>query len=320
MAGNWSDYEHNCENMLSWRYTYTGGNVSIIPEGQHNAYKADAGVLIGGQEAFSVEFKSVQSAGDKCTMAPFTMTDESDGRGLRLLELTDSAYQKVNDLEGMLELACEIQERSEEIIPMDGKTAYVNKWTQYAEEDEYEFAWTSDESDANFKMCICMMASDFYRSCKGATWFMIGETPFPFFNDWQHIYEYFDFYVQVRAKSSGGAKIPQATMAKLESELYASRIPDDEWYSDNGRLYISENYNIATLFNDWSSDNVFSIQDVNGAIKKINCKAVNGWYHLKPHPTNLTVMPYGIYNGRVPDIDQAWNELDKYVSRCGGIF
>ena len=319
MAGDWTDYERNCANLLSLQYEYGNSNIKINPEGEHNAYNADAQVMINGNEAFWVEFKAVSFANDKCVMAPFTMTDMIDVNGNLLLELTDSACEKVNDVEGMLELACEVQERSDEIIPLEGKTAYINGWTQY-DDGNIEYAITEETAQIDFQVTLCKMVSNFYRYRKNATWFMIGDTPFPFYNDWQHIYEYFNFYVQVRAKPSGGARIPQVAMASLENTLYTKRIPDNGWYVDKGRMYISTQYDIGSLFSDWRSGNVFCIKDADGEDRKINCVIEDGWYKLKPHPTNLTVMPYGIYNGNIPDISVAWAELDYYMSRCGGRF
>ena len=319
----WTDYEYNCAEILARRYEYGNGNIEVVPEGQNNAYKADADILIDGREIFSVEFKAVQKAGDKAVMAPFTMTDIPDKDGHKLLELTDSAYEKINDLEGMLDVACEIQERSDEIIPKEGETVTVDEWIQYKADDDFETYMTADEYDANFKMALCMMSSDFYWKRKNATWFIIGDTPFPFFNDWKHIYEYFDFLIQVRSKGSGGARIPRPALAKLEYEL-RGRLATDDWYTDDGRVYISDKHRLRDVFGndvvDWNSESVFSIVDVEGKIRKLNCNTKDGWHYLKPHPTNLTVMPYAVYNGKVPDIDEAWGDLDAYIRLYGGIF
>ena len=325
MAGNWSDYEHDCANLLSMHYDHDYSNIEITPKGEHNAYEADAGVVIDGCDVFSVEFKKVLVAGDKCTMAPFTMTEENG-----LLELTDSAENKINDIEGMLDVACEVQWRSEEIIPKDGRTAYIREWNMYGDDDEYIYGMSADDLDLNFQMYLCMMASDFYRKCKDVSFFMIGDTPFPFINDWMHINEYFDFYVQVRAKGSGGSKIRASIMAELENALYLSDwVPDDAWYIDDGRLYVSPEYAIDEIFcsetmnsfERWSSEHVFALTDpAYGDTYKLNVSLRDGWAMLKPHPVNLTVMPYAIYNGNIPDIFEAWAEMDKFIRKCGGDF
>ena len=326
MAGNWSQYERDCINILSLRYEYDPeSNIAILPKGEHDAYQADAGILIDGEELFSIEFKKVLSSGDKCVMAPFTMTEENG-----LLELTDSAEQKINGIEGMLDVACEIQYRSEEIIPKEGKTAYVREWCMFENDEICEYTLSASDLDINFQMSLCMMVSDFYRGCKNATFFMIGETPFPFFNDWQHIYEYFEFYIQVRAKPSGGSKIRSNIMAELENAIYlATWIPDDDWYIEDGRMYISPEHELGDIFNDnmgsvfggWTSENVFAIYDRHTGDKfKLNCSERDGWNMIKPHPVNLTVMPYGVYTGAMPDLDEAWAELDDYMGRMGGIF